>query len=248
MANKIRFLSGNSIKIIAVISMLIDHVGVMLFPNVFLLRAIGRLAMPLFAFAISEGCRYTKNKLRHFLTIFALGVVCQIVYFVFNPNDIYFSILFTFSFAILIIYSFQYMKKCLFEREFKVFYKVLSVLIFALVLTFVIIFCENFKVDYGFFGCILPLFATFFDFKNVNCCNALKKLDCLLIRALSFSLGVLLFVLTSNKISFSVYALFSVPLILLYNGKRGKYNIKYLFYVFYPLHLVILQAIVYLIY
>ena len=140
MANKIRFLSGNSIKIIAVISMLIDHVGVMLFPNVFLLRAIGRLAMPLFAFAISEGCRYTKNKLRHFLTIFALGVVCQIVYFVFNPNDIYFSILFTFSFAILIIYSFQYMKKCLFEREFKVFYKVLSVLIFALVLTFVIIF------------------------------------------------------------------------------------------------------------
>ena len=55
-------LSGNALKIIAAISMVIDHVGLMFFPTLKILRIIGRLAYPIFAFMIAEGCYYTKNK------------------------------------------------------------------------------------------------------------------------------------------------------------------------------------------
>ena len=59
-------LNGNHLKLIAVFTMLLDHVGILLFPQIRLLRILGRLAYPIFAFMIAEGCRYTKNKLRYF--------------------------------------------------------------------------------------------------------------------------------------------------------------------------------------
>ena len=39
------------------------------------------------------------------------------------------------------------------------------------------------------------------------------------------------------------YSLLALPLLLLYSGKRGKANLKYFFYIFYPVHLVVLQGI-----
>ena len=59
-------LNGNHLKLIAAFTMLLDHVGILLFPQIRLLRILGRLAYPIFAFMIAEGCRYTKNKLRYF--------------------------------------------------------------------------------------------------------------------------------------------------------------------------------------
>nr|MBQ4318425.1 hypothetical protein [Clostridia bacterium] len=102
----IRVLNGNTLKFIAAFSMLVDHIGVLFLPGNSLLRIIGRLAMPIFAYMIAEGCRYTKNRLRYFLTIFAFAVGCQLVYF-FAAGDTYMSILVTFSLSILTIYSLQ---------------------------------------------------------------------------------------------------------------------------------------------
>ena len=55
--------------------------------------------MPIFAFMIAEGCKYTKNKLKHFLMIFILGVICQVVYFI-NDQSLLMGILIVFSFSI----------------------------------------------------------------------------------------------------------------------------------------------------
>lgn len=55
-------LSGNQLKIIAMITMLIDHIGVNLFPSVTIMRVIGRLSFPIFAYMIAEGCRYTRDR------------------------------------------------------------------------------------------------------------------------------------------------------------------------------------------
>ena len=68
--NKIKCLTNNQLKIIACISMLFDHLGFMVFPKLIIFRILGRLAFPIFAFMIAEGCYYTRNKLKHFLTIF----------------------------------------------------------------------------------------------------------------------------------------------------------------------------------
>ena len=47
----------------------------------------------------------------------------------------------------------------------------------------------------------------------------------------------------SVEIPVQIYAFFALVLLLFYNGKRGKYNMKYFFYIFYPVHIVILYAI-----
>lgn len=69
-------LNATQLKLIAAFTMLLDHAGALLFPEVMILRVIGRLAYPLFAFMIAEGCRHTRNKLRYFLLIFGLGLAC----------------------------------------------------------------------------------------------------------------------------------------------------------------------------
>lgn len=99
-----RRLSSNALKLIAALTMLIDHIGVILLPNVPILRVIGRIAFPIYAFMIAEGCAYTKNKLRYFLSVFLLGAVCQIVYGIFD-SEVYLGILITFSLSILVIHA-----------------------------------------------------------------------------------------------------------------------------------------------
>ena len=88
----LRFLSGNTLKILACIAMVIDHVGVLFFPSNMLYRKIGRLALPLFAFLLAEGCKYTRNKKKHFFLLAFFAGVCQCVYDVFaylNGDSVY---------------------------------------------------------------------------------------------------------------------------------------------------------------
>ena len=54
-------LTGNQLKLIAVITMTIDHIGLAFFPQQMLFRVIGRLAFPIYAYMIAEGCRYTRS-------------------------------------------------------------------------------------------------------------------------------------------------------------------------------------------
>ena len=101
--------------------MTIDHVGVLLLPHVIVLRILGRLALPIFAFMIAEGCRYTRNRLRYFGSVFALGVLCQIVYYMVD-RSLYFSILITFSLSNATIYALQDWKEQTTPRSALVFF------------------------------------------------------------------------------------------------------------------------------
>ena len=56
-------------------------------------------------------------------------------------------------------------------------------------------------------------------------------------------LGIGLVVLSTLSGIIQVHALLSLPLLLLYSGKRGKVNLKYFFYIFYPVHLALLQGL-----
>ena len=58
-------LSGNQLKLIALITMTIDHVGAYLLPQFTILRIIGRLSMPIYAFLIAEGCRHTHDRRKY---------------------------------------------------------------------------------------------------------------------------------------------------------------------------------------
>lgn len=221
-----RPLSGNALKIIAAISMTLDHMGLMLFPKILFFRILGRLAMPIFAYMIAEGCKYTRNRRKYLGMVFGLGAVCQIVYW-FVDHSLYFSILITFSLSICIIYAMQHWKE---KQDFP------SCLVFAAAIAAVYGLNRVFEIDYGFWGCMLPVFAAL---------PHKTKYDLYPVSILTLGLGLVLLSMDIGDIQ--IYSLFVLPLLLAYSGKRGKWNLKYFFYIFYPAHLVILEGIAMLI-
>lgn len=216
------FLSGNALKLLAALFMTIDHVGVLLLPHVIVLRILGRLALPIFAFMIAEGCRYTRNRLRYFGSVFALGVLCQIVYYL-ADRSLYFSILITFSLSIATIYALQDWKDQKTTRSALVFFGAVAG-VYAL--------NRVFTIDYGFWGCMLPVFAA--AFQKTAWDRPWVNLG---------MLGLGLLVLAADLGQIQYYALPALPLLACYNGRRGRWKLKYFFYLFYPIHLVLLQGI-----
>lgn len=214
------FLTSNMLKVIAMITMLIDHVGVHLFPTEISFRIVGRLAMPIFAYLIAEGCRYTKNKPRHFLEVFLLGVFCQI--FMLAYGEAKFNILLTFSVSILLIYITDIAMK---DKRLLALPIVLVPLLYPTVT--MILPKVGVTFDYDYFGIILPLFA-FVPNKKI-------------LKTISFAVGLALLCLFSGHIQ--LYSLFALIPIFFYNGERGKFKFKYAFYIFYPLHILIIFAI-----
>lgn len=215
-------LSGNALKLIAAATMFIDHMGLMLFPGNLLLRIIGRLALPIYAYMIAEGCKYTRNKKKYFGMVFGLAVVCQTVYFFFAGSS-YLSILFTFSLSILTVYALQANQAHPCAK---------NSILFTLTVAGVWLLNQLMQIDYGFWGCMLPVFPamlhnTPYDKKEWNVAM----------------LGLGLLLLAWEPGSIQLYSLLSLPLLMLYSGKRGKGNMKYFFYIFYPAHLVVLELI-----
>ena len=97
-----------------------------------------------------------------------------------------------------------------------------------------------FEIDYGFIGCMLPVFASIFESEK-ELVGFLKNINLNFIRVLTMGVGLLIMVISCGGIS--GYSLIALILLLLYSGKRGKLNLKYFFYVFYPAHLLIINGI-----
>lgn len=68
------------IKILACITMFIDHIGLLFFPKQILFRIIGRISMPLFAYCIARGIKNTKNVKNYIFRILLISIVSQIPY------------------------------------------------------------------------------------------------------------------------------------------------------------------------
>ena len=103
-AVKTGVLTGNQLKIVALITMTIDHIGKLIFPQYRVLRVIGRLAFPIFAFMIAEGCKYTKSSKSYLASIVTLAAVCQITLCV-AEKSLHQNILVTFTLSIILILS-----------------------------------------------------------------------------------------------------------------------------------------------
>lgn len=71
---------SDSLKLVAMVTMLIDHVGVIFFPEVSWLRTIGRLAFPIFAYFIAQGFRYTSSRPKYFLRLLLFSLISQVPY------------------------------------------------------------------------------------------------------------------------------------------------------------------------
>lgn len=218
-------LSGNQLKIIALVTMTIDHIGLSLFPQVIWWRLVGRLAFPIYAYLVAEGCLYTRSMPKYLRSMGLMAILCQVVYF-FAEGSLYQCILVTFSLSILL---------CMVARKAKQTGEILWYLLLTLSVVAIWVLAEelprilkgtDYGIDYGFLGVMLPVLLYL----------APTKYWKLLLTA-----GVMLAMSADNWVQLP--SVLAVGLLALYNGTRGNHQLKYLFYWYYPAHLVAIYGI-----
>lgn len=148
----------------------------------------------------------------------------------------------TFSISIAVIYVINGCKKWIFD-EFHIVKAIIStfLILFILFGTYVL-FCAV-RFEYGYFGMLVPVFVSLPDFNGINAPKILCKLDCHLVRLLFLTLGLILVSMHGRLGNIQYYCLISVVILLFYNGEIGRRRLKYAFYIYYPLHLLIIEAV-----
>ncbi len=220
---KLQILDGTSLKLLAMLSMVFDHVGDMFFPGALWMRMIGRLAMPLFSFCIAEGYAHTGNKQRYLLRMGVFALVSEI------PFDLAFegrvglghqNIMLSFFLSILALMLFDRIR-----GEGKE-HAALKTLLGILCVCAMAVLALLLKADYTVFA-VLAVFL-FYVLRDRH-----ALLRC--------GVGVGFLALTRTVGYYRATGLSLIPL-LLYNGKRGR-GLKWLFYAFYPGHLLLLYLL-----
>ena len=221
-------LTGNQLKLFAVIVMTIDHIGHLLFPGVMWLRIIGRLAYPIFAYMIAEGCTHTRSMPKYFATMAGMAAICQVVVY-FVTGSLYQYILVTFTLSILLI---GVLKKAL-QTQSILWWLITSAALGAVWLLTQWLPAQlhgtDFSIDYSFWGVMVPVLVWLGKTKGQK----------LLLEAAGLVL------IAGNVSNIQTLALCALPILALYNGQRGKWKLKYFFYLYFPAHIVALEIIAY---
>ena len=221
-ANKYKVLTLSSLKWIALITMLIDHIAAIMMPyyNIVqeltninmaivyaVMRGIGRLSFPIFCFCIVEGFVHTRNVKKYLIRLFIFALITEPIYdLAFFGRTLYLdyqNVLWTFLIAMLMLMAVK-------KYSQSILLKVIIILIFALIAWLL-------KTDYSYIGVIIV--AIYYLYREKNWVK-----------------------LGATAILFLDMAVIGAALTCLYNGEKGK-GLKYLFYVFYPAHLLLLYII-----
>lgn len=225
MENKTSFgVSATALKLLAAVTMTIDHIGYMFFPGVAAWRIVGRLAYPIFAFMIAEGCRHTHHKARYLGNIALLALVCQLVYFI-ADHSLFMCVLVSFSLSVSLIFLFEAAR----EKQVPVWLPVLFLLMIMAACDELprVLASYGFAIDYGFAGIVLPVLIS----------AGRGKWSRLALTAL----GLVLVAIPMGGVQW--WGLLSLLPLALYNGQRGRWKLKYFFYLYYPLHLAALEGL-----
>ena len=201
-------MTGFQLKLLAMLAMTADHIGAVFFPEIPLLRWIGRLAMPVLCFFIGEGLRHTRSPRRYLLRLTGFALLSEL------PFDLAFyggiewghqNVYFTLALGLLALWAIQ-------SRGMEGWLLALTAALAA----------ELLGCDYGMYGVLLILLLDRFH------------------RARSEQLaGAALLNLAFFGLQTQTLSLIALPLLWLYNGKRGRDDQR-LFYLYYPAHLCVL--------
>lgn len=209
------------LKWIAIITMTIDHIGAVLYPELVVLRWIGRLAFPLFAYLLMLGLESTRNVRTYFVRLLLFALISQIPFFLAIgklPFDM-FNIFFTLSFGLVFVYFFR---------------KGQAVAFIPLLISFVV------PIDYGVYG-IAVIGCMYFLIEN-------QRLGVILLVLLNM---LFLFPPSSQILSLAAIPLILLhkngflTIKKIKNDEKFRIPLwrKYFFYIYYPLHLALLYLI-----
>lgn len=207
------FLNNFTLKMIAIISMVIDHVGLIFFPAIPAFRAVGRIAFPIFCFLIVEGFYHTRSHLNYLIRLTLFAILSEIPFDLAFRNTMFDwghqNVFFTLVLGLLAIF-------CLEEMNTTKKFAIPLILIWG---TAIVLRC-----DYGIGGVLL--ICIFYITRETPW-----------VRLILCALVLYVFYNTSE-----LYGLIAMLPITFYNEKRGP-STKMLFYWFYPVHLLVLYAL-----
>lgn len=225
-------LNANQLKIIAMLAMTVDHLAAVICPNyptdwwIILLHIIGRLAAPIFWYFVAEGYHYTRNRKKYAARLLLFAVISHFAYnfafgipfvpfqtSVFNQTSVIWSLFW--GVIVLVINDSSKLKQWL---------KVLLIIAIC-----VITFCSD-------WSCIAVMAILQI---GANRGNFKKQMIGMTVWVAMYAI---IYAICINPIYgvIQMFAAFTIPLLSLYNGERGKWKgMKWFFYLYYPLHLVI---------
>jgi len=230
-----RGVSRSTLKYLAAFAMLLDHIAHLFLPELsplyFCFRFIGRLTAPIMCFFLAEGYYYTRSKSGYQLRLMLFALLSQFPYiFAFSHGkkwtDIGFSMIFTLLCSFLLLLTYDTVK------SFRTKIALTALLLFASSLS-----------DWSV---IAPFWVLFFwKYRG----DMRKKITAFCIVAAAFPVMDMVFLIANGYPwyrelwQFGVFT--AVPLLISYHGAKGKSGMfhKWFFYVFYPLHLLVLGFI-----
>lgn len=222
------------LKCIAVFSMFIDHISIASFKYTTLFNVLGRFAFPIFAFQITEGYTHTKDLKQYLYRLFVFAIISQIPFMLFESlfsNSLCINIFGTLFFGLLAIFLYDKISSKL---------NINSIIkkVIALTPAFLLgVLSQLCNFDYGFWG--IAIIVLFYIFKD-------NKINMAIFFVIACIIKYAIITITHGYhymyILLCLGTALSIVFICLYNGKQGK-KIKYLLYIFYPVHLLILYFI-----
>lgn len=230
-----------TLHLLAMLLMLCDHLWATLMLDQMWLTTIGRIAFPIFAFMLVEGYFHTKNIKKYFIRLLIGAIIAEIPFNLMYVGNMYYpyhqNVMWTFLIALFCLWA---------TEKIKAKNKILGIVSGIIIFIAGTLVAFIGMVDYYGFGVLTV--AVFYAFRGNRWWHKLGQfiglyiINCNLLGGLmmDFTIGPMVFEIPQQG-----FALLAMVPILLYNGKQGMHNkgIQYGFYLFYPLHMLILSII-----
>ncbi|MEC0127947.1 TraX family protein [Paenibacillus pabuli] len=199
---------------IAMITMLIDHIGAVFYPQVGELRIIGRIAFPIYSFAVYIGYKHTRNVQKYIWRLFWIAVISQVPFMAaFNHYSL--NVVWTLWSALLVLIVLD-----------KLSVRILSIPI----VVGAGLIMEMIHMDYGMYGLVLVLLFRYFQGPVLVMAHLL--------------LNVLYIFLHSSSIQmYSVIATAGIAIAHYYNAGFRLKGPRWIWRYFYPAHLAVIALI-----
>lgn len=230
--------TGFTLKMIALCTMFVDHFAATMLEGFMEgelwqqiiywgLRGVGRMAFPIYCFLLVEGFCHTKNIRKYLIRMFIFALASELPFdLAFNYNHKYFwksnNVFFTLFLGLAAITLLDLYKRNRTKLHMwaVILLSAVTIIAFAALAEFVLF------TDYGGAG-VLAIVLIYYFHNN---------------KALGFSLAVVALFLFASVTELPAIAM--LPVIIFYNGERGR-QVKYVFYAFYPVHLLLLAGLCY---
>ena len=223
-----RGLSQEWLKIIACVTMLMDHIGAVLLPQYVWLRIVGRIAFPIYCFLLAEGVYFTKSPGRYGYRLFLGAVLAEI------PFDIaLYGALTLRSQSVMLTLLIGFLMALCMKNMQRLEIKALLIVPFAVAAEFL-------STDYGGMG--VALIGLFVMTRNQSWALPAQAAGMAAIFWLMDSIPV---PIGTISIPIEMFAILSMVPIMFYSGEKASKSkvVQWGFYLFYPLHLTVLYLI-----